>query len=65
MEFCGTGNVMFHTQQKNALSRSVAPSVTTVYIRTCYEEVKKKVISFYDGESLSGKNVNSLMSFLS
>lgn len=44
VKFCGKDDIAFHLRLKNALSRASFPSMTTKYIQTEYEEVKKKVL---------------------
>lgn len=44
VDFCGKDYVTFHPDCEIALSRTVFPNMATDHIRTCYEEVKQKMM---------------------
>lgn len=48
-EFFGKDDITFLPERGNAFVKDASPSITTVYLRTCYEEVNKRGMVFSDG----------------
>lgn len=48
VEICARDDFMFHPERENALSRAAYQGVSTLYIWTCNDEVKKDMIESRD-----------------